>query len=266
SAGRAREVAVRLAVGAARVRVVRQLLTESVLVALFGGALGLLLAWWGVDLLKQGFPAEIRKDIVGWDVIALDRCAFAFTFAIAVACGVVAGLAPALHVSPAHLNDALRDGGRAASPGRSRRRWRGLLVGCEVALAVVLLIGATLMLRGFRSLMERSEAREPDTLLTLRLALTKTKYPEPWKVAAFYRDVVVRLEQIPGMKSAAAASALPHTKHSKGRALVIEGRMLEKGERPSANYQAVTPHFFETLRVPILQGRAIMESDGSQAP
>jgi len=156
ASGRMREVAVRCALGAPRRRVIRQLLTESLLVAACGGVLGLLVAIWGIDLIRSGMPPEVEKYLYNWTLIGLDYRALCFTVMAAIASGLISGVAPALHASPVNLNATLREGGRGTSSGRARRQWRSALVAAEVSLAIVLLIGAGLMVRGFRRLLDRS--------------------------------------------------------------------------------------------------------------
>ena len=264
--GRVREVALRTALGAARWRLVSQLVTESVMLALAGATLGLLLANWGINMIRTGMPAEVEKYILGWNDIRLDGRTLIFTMAAAVLTGILAGLAPAWQHSRPDLNEALKEGGRASSSGRGRRHLRTVLVAAEIALAVVLLVGAGLMVRGFRAMVAAGAGLEPSTLLTLRLGITSDKYKETHQVAAFYRDVLERIGAIPGVRSAAAASAMPYTQHSSGRALTIEGRAPQPGEMPSGMYQAVSSNYFETLHVPLRTGRFLNGGDGADSP
>ena len=264
--GRVREVALRTALGAARWRLVSQLVTESVMLALAGATLGLLLANWGINMIRTGMPAEVEKYILGWNDIRLDGRTLIFTMAAAVLTGILAGLAPAWQHSRPDLNEALKEGGRASSSGRGRRHLRTVLVAAEIALAVVLLVGAGLMVRGFRAMVAAGAGLEPSTLLTLRLGITSDKYKETHQVAAFYRDVLERIGAIPGVRSAAAASAMPYTQHSSGRALTIEGRAPQPGEMPSGMYQAVSSNYFETMHVPLRTGRFLNGGDGADSP
>jgi putative ABC transport system permease protein len=264
--GRSREVAVRRALGASRWRIVAQLLTENVLLSLAGAAVGLLLASWGLSMLHAGMPAEVRRYILGWDGMQLDGRALLFTMAAAVASGILAGLSPAWQCSKPNLTDALKEGGRSSSTGKSRQRLRNILVAGEVALAVVLLVGASLMVRGFRTQIQTGQAMEPAKLLTLRLALTDSKYHEPHQVAAFYRQVVERIKALPGVRSTAAVTALPYSDHSNGRDFTIEGRAVEPGNQPNGMYQVASPEYFETLRVALRAGRFLSESDGEASP
>jgi len=264
--GRLREVAVRRALGASRSRIVTQLLTESVLLSIAAAGLGLLVALWGMRVMQNGMPPEIRRYILGWNDMHLDGRALLFTLAAALASGTLAGLSPAWQCSQPNLTFALKEGGRSSSVGRGRQRFRNILVASEVALAVVLLVGASLMVRGFRTLVKSADALEPSTLLTLRLAITENRYPEKHQVAEFYRQVLERIQALPGVRSAVAVSSLPYSDHSSGRYFTIEGRQVEPGEQPSGMYQVASAEYFRTLHVPLLAGRFLSPSDGADAP
>ena len=264
--GRLREVAVRRALGASRARIVTQLLTESVLLSIAAAALGLLIAQWGMRMMQNGMPPEIRRYILGWNDMRLDGHALLFTLAAALASGILAGLSPAWQCSQPNLTVALKEGGRSSSVGRARQRLRNILVASEVALAVVLLVGASLMVRGFRSFVKNGEAFEPSTLLTLRLAITENKYREKYQVAQFYRQVLERVQAIRGVQSAVAVSALPYSDHSDGRNFTIERRQVEPGDQPSGMYQVASPEYFRTLHIPLRAGRFLSPGDGADAP
>jgi putative ABC transport system permease protein len=264
--GRLREVAVRTALGAGRGRIVTQLVTESVLLALAGAALGLLVANWGIGLIRAGMPPEIERYIVGWKDIRLDGRALGFTLAAAVASGILAGLAPAWQSSRPNLTDTLKEGGRGGSGTRAHHRLRSILVAAEMALAVVLLVGAGLMMRGFHTLMVSGENLEPTTLLTMRLGLTDIKYPEPYQRAGFYHEALRRIQAIPGVRSAVAVTSLPYSNHSTGRYFTIEGQAVEPGNAPVAMYQLTSAKYFETLHVALRAGRLLSEADGPDAP
>ncbi len=262
---RLREVAVRTALGAGRARIITQLVTESVLLALVGGILGLLVAYWSLNLIRGGMPPEIQRYIVGWTEMRLDGRALAFTMAAALASGILAGLAPAWQNSRPNLNDTLREGGRGGSGSRRRHLLRNLLVGTEIALAVVLLVGASLMFRGFHNLLQTGERLEPSTLLTLRLALTETKYKEPHQIEAFYSDVLRRLNALPGVRQAAAVTAMPYSNHSNWHTFTIEGRPADPGDQPDAMYQVASPEYFTVAHVPLRDGRFLNDGDGPDA-
>jgi putative ABC transport system permease protein len=264
--GRLREVAVRTALGAARWRVVGQLVTESVLLSLAGAALGLLLAKWGVRLIQQGMPAEIERYILGWKEMGIDGRALGFTLLAAVLAGILAGIAPAWQCSRPNLTDALKEGGRGGSTSKARHWLRNILVAVEVALAVVLLVGAGLMVRGFRALVDNGEKLQPATLLTLRLAITENRYPKPHDVAAFYRQVLDRIQVLPGVTSVSAVTAMPYSDHSNGRNFAIEGQIVEPGDPPNAMYQVASASFFPALHANLASGRFLSEGDGADAP
>ena len=264
--GRLREVAVRTALGASRWRVIVQLMTESVLLSLGGAVFGLLIGTWGMGLIKGGMPPEIERHILGWKDIHLDGRTLLFTVAAAVGSGILAGLAPAWQCSRPNLTDALKEGGRGGSTGGARHRLRNILVGAEVALAVVLLVGAGLMVRGFRTLVENGARVQPATLLTMHLAITDNKYHEPHQRVAFYRDVLGRVRALPGVRTAAAVTALPYAGHSDGESFTIEGRPAERDQLPHGMYQVTTPEYFDLVRVPLVAGRLLSGSDGADAP
>jgi putative ABC transport system permease protein len=264
--GRLREVAVRRALGAGRWRVIAQLVTESVLLSLLGAGIGLLLAYWGINLIRGGMPAEVERYVLGFKDIQIDGRTLIFTLIAAVASGILAGLAPAWQGSHPNLTNALREGGRGSSIGRARQRLRNILVASEIALAVVLLVGAGLMVRGFSTLLNTGRAIEPETLLTLRLAITDNKYHEKPQIVEFYRQVLERIQALPGVRSAAAVTALPYSFDSSGRDFTIEGRTVEPGDVPNGMYQVSSPEYFGTLHVPLRDGRFLLSSDGPTAP
>lgn len=216
-------------------------------------------------MIRAGMPPEVEKYIVGWSQMSLDSRAMFFTFIAALASGVLAGLAPALQSSRPNLSDTLKEGGRTSS-GHGRHRIRNVLVACEVALAAILLIGASLMVFGFRNLVHAATAMEPSTLLTLRLALTERKYNAPHQRRAFYNDVLSRVAAIPGVRSAVAVTALPYSDHSSGRTFAIEGRPSDNSRPITAMHQAVAGDYFATLHIGLIAGRLPDAHDGPDAP
>ncbi len=266
ASGRLREIALRRALGAGRFNVIAQLVTENVLLSLLGAAFGLLVAQWGVVTIRNAMPAEIQRYILGWKDMHIDGRALLFALAAALVSGILAGLAPAWQCSQPNLTETLRDGGRSSSQGKSRQRLRSFLVAAEIALAVVLLVGTGLMVRGFQALTHNGDALVPSTLLTLRLAITDQKYKEGYQVSGFYRQVIERIQALPGVRSAAAVTALPYSDHSSGRNFTIEGRQIEPGNHPSGMYQVTSPEYFPTLHVPVRDGRLLSAADGPEAP
>ena len=236
------------------------------MLSLAGAALGLVIAKWGIEAMRGGMPLEVQKYILGWKDMSLDGRALLFTLIAAVASGVLSGIAPAWQCSRPNLSDTLKEGGRGGTAGRSRRRLRSALVAGEIALAVVLLAGAGLMVRGFGSMVKSGESLEPSTLLTFRLSVTRTKYKEDHQVTRFYREIVERIEALPGVRSAAAVSAVPYSNHASSEAFTIEGQPLERGDEPRAMFQATTVGYFATLHVPLRAGRFLNAGDGADAP
>ena len=167
---------------------------------------------------------------------------------------------------PPNLTDALKEGGRGGSTGDARHRLRNFLVASEVALAVVLLVGAGLMVRGFQKLVANGERVQPATLLTMRLAITDNKYHEPYQRVAFYRDVLDRIRALPGVRTAAAVTALPYAGHSSGRDFTIENRPAQPDQLPNGMYQVTTPAYFDLVHIPLVAGRLLTETDGADAP
>jgi Acidobacterial duplicated orphan permease len=265
--GRMREVAVRTALGAGRWRIVRSLLTESVLISLFGAALGLVIAFWGVDLIRAGMPADVERFIPGWKEIRIDSRALLFTLSVAVFSGILSGLAPALQSSRPNLNETLREGDRASSAGRARRSLRNMLVAAETALAMVLLVGAGLMVKGFTNLIDSEKFMRPGTLLTMEISLPEAVYKEDHRITAMFSQMVSRFEGLPGVQSAAAAGSIPHTGFNSSRAITIEGKPAPvAGEQQIAQNNPISPAYFQALGLPLRKGRAFTGQDGPNAP
>jgi len=259
-----REVALRQALGASRWRIVAQLVTESIVLAFTGAALGVMLARYGLQAIRAGIPVELQKYSSGWSDLGLNARVMVFVLAAAVLSGIVAGLLPALRASHPNLTEALKEGGHVSSCGPGRHRVRSVLLAAEIALTMVLLVGAALMIRGFHNLVRGETVIEPGTLLTLRLELNATEYRTLEKVAEFYRQVLERTAALPGVQ-AAAASALPYSRHAQFSAFTIPGRQAEPGMQPSAQLQAVSPDYFRTMRIPLRAGRLLSERDGPRS-
>ncbi len=261
---RQKELAVRAALGASRWRVVRQILVESTVVACAGGVLGLLLAAWGIDLSRARVPASVMRVLTVLRHIQLDTRVLAFTVVVSVAAGILSGLVAALHASRANVNDALKEGGRSEGAGSGRRPIRAALVITEVALALVLLVSAGLMVRGFRTLLVFNQGYDPKGLLTMRVSLVRSSYAEENKRAAFYDRVIHGLQSVPGVEAAASTSFLP----SGNRSILefrIEGRPEPApDERLTAATAAVSPDYFRTMQIPLIKGRVFTAEDGTQ--
>ena len=267
ASGREREIAVRLALGAGRGGIVRLLLTESVLLALAGALPGLWLAGLAVDLIVKSMPADVAKYIGGWNQIQLDSGAVAFTVCVAVLAGVVAGLAPALRSSRPDLEGALKESGRGNSGGRATHRLRDGLVVAQVSLALVLMAGAGLMVKGFSSLLALHQNVAPDRILTMHVSLPDTeRYKTPQQVAAFYDEALRQLSTIPQVQSAAALTSPPYSNNYSARSIEIEGRVSAESDKPTALYEVVSPGFFPMMDVPLREGRLFDSRDTLEAP
>jgi predicted permease len=256
--GRAKEIAVRVALGAGRARVFRQLLTESVLLAICAGIAGLLLAYGGVAAIKS-LAADQLPHLSN---IHVDGWVLAFTFALSILAGVLFGLAPAWQSSEVDINGVLRESGRS-STGSAKRRWtRSVLVVAEVSLAVVLLIGAGLLLKSFYVLTHSSPGFDAQNLLTGSVALPKAQYVKPEQWNAFFRQAVDRLKALPGVEDAAAALPTPFTGSNLGYGFNIVGAPpLLRGQSLNAQAHAITPDFFRVMRIPLIRGREFTEAD-----
>lgn len=266
ASGRFREIAVRTALGASRWRLISQLLTESVLLSLAGAGLGLAIGKWAMDTIKGSMPPDIQRFVLGWKDIQLDGHVLAFTLGAALLSGILSGLAPAWQSSRPDLTGGLKQGGRGGSVGTARQSLRSALVALEVAFAVVLLVGAGLMVRGFKAQIDTGQKLEPSTLMTFRLAISNNKYREPHQVFSFYRNVLDRISELPGVHSAAAVTALPYSGHSKDSQFTIEARPVDLDDIPHGMLQVVSPSYFETVHIPLSAGRLLSESDGPNAP
>ncbi|MGH9401661.1 MAG: ABC transporter permease [Terriglobia bacterium] len=263
ASARSREMAVRAALGASRLRIVRQLLTESVLLAVAGGALGLWLAVWGVDLLRRIGPANVPRlgqaGINGWVLI--------FTAAIALATGILFGLAPALQASQTSLHESLKEGGRSTSEGVARQRVRSLLVIGEVALTLVLLVGGVLMIKSFVRLLDVNPGFDPHHVLTMQITLSDTQYAKPPQTAAFYHALLERVSRLPGVKAAGAVDVLPFNNFGNSGSFFIEGEPAGQGViLPHADTRRVMPGLFSALRIPLRRGRFFTDADTASAP
>jgi len=260
-AARQKEIAIRAALGANRRRIFRQLLTESLLLGLISGALGLMLALWGMDLLLTAIPI----DIPFWMKFDLDGRVLGFTAACSLLTGFVFGTAPALEASNPDLNETLKEGGRSGAGG-GRHRLRSLLVVAEIALSLVLLVGAGLMMRSFMSLQHVDAGINTEGVLTMYIALPGAKYRPPEKRAAFFSQLLERVRSIPGVQSAGTNSGLPLAGNNWGRSLTVEGfPVLSVGEAPAINHCVISPDYFKAMGIAILKGRDFDERDSRDA-
>lgn len=262
--GRHKELAVRTAMGASRGRIIRQLLIESVLLSLAGAALGLVIAEWWVYLIVNHMPPEVARFIAGWNTISLDAGAFLFTLAIAVASGIVSGIAPSWFHSQTNISETLKESGRGASSGRARHRLRSVLVVAEIALALILLVGAGLLVKGFHALLSVHENYHPESVLTLTLSLPDDQYGRKPARVAFHEQVLQRLAGIPHLESAALATAVPYANGGGAdmELFAIEGRApRERGEINSSIVATVSPNYLRLLNIGLRTGRELSDSD-----
>ncbi|HSB11414.1 MAG TPA: ABC transporter permease [Blastocatellia bacterium] len=266
ASSRQKEIAVRTALGASRGRIVRQLLTESVLLAALGGALGLLLAFVGIRALVLGVPEDITGFIVGWKDISLSAPVLAFTFGVSMLTGVVFGLVPALRASRPDMNESLKEGGRGGTEGRHNNLVRASLVVLEVAVALVLLIGAGLLIRSFMRLQQVSPGFNPSNVLTMQLSLPESKYGERAQIASFFEQVVERVQSLPGVASAGVGNNIPMGNDGWNASFAIEGLQLAPGEpSPHGDPHMVSPDYFKAMGIALLRGRYFTEADSKDS-
>jgi putative ABC transport system permease protein len=257
---RQKEISLRLALGATRSRLVRQFLTESLLLAAAGCGAGLLLAILGLELLEKFIPPTIALT----HTIAIDGKVLAFTALIALFTGLIFGLAPAAQASRFNLNDSLKERGRDASTGH---RLRGLLVIGEVAVSFLLLIGAGLLINSFIHLRHLDPGFNPDHLLTAKVALSETKYPTKEKRSAFFQEVVRHVQALPGVRSVAVGNNLPFTYDGDSMPIGIEGRPdPPPDQRQDVVVRVVGPGYFSTMQIPLVKGRDFRDDDSDNAP
>ena len=264
--GQKRELALRLALGASRWRIARQVLVESIALSLAGGTVGLLMAAWAIPFTRNGVPLFIVQHIAGIKNIKLDFGVLAFTGAIALFTGVVAGLIPAWQACAASdLNEGLKEGLRGSSSNSLRGRSRSLLVVTEVALALVLLVSASLMVKGFRNLVNRYPGYDGGGVLSMRVTLPERKYADARIRSDFYAQATEKLSSIPGVESAAVVRYLPAGWSWQMGRFSIDNVPDDAGHQSLAGMQAVTPDFFRALKIPAVSGRLLSDQDGPEA-
>jgi putative ABC transport system permease protein len=258
---RSREIAIRTALGAGRLRIIRQLLTESVLLAVLGGTAGLLLALWGIDVLRTASIDAIPTVAE----IKLDTYVFFFTLGVSLLTGLVCGLAPALQTSKPDLNEALKEGGRTGTAGAARHRIRNLLVIAEVALSLMLLIGSGLLVKSFLRLRETETGFNPENLLTMQFSLSAGQ-DEARKVSNFFKQVEQRVKALPGVEAVALSDGVPMLGSSEST-FAIEGRPpAEVGKRPMSVVFLTSPDYLRAMGITLLRGRFFTEQDTRTSP
>jgi putative ABC transport system permease protein len=257
---RQREVAVRAAFGAGRLRLLRQLLTESVLIGLAGGALGIVFAVWGIRWIELSIPANNQPPY--WMVFNIDGTVLLYTLGIAVATGLLFGLAPALQALKPDLHETLKEGGRGAGGSLRKNRLRSLLVVAQVALSLVLLITASLFVRSFLKLQEDRGGFATSHLLTLRFYMPAGSYEKDEDMTRRVQDVVRRVEAVPGVEAVSASNNIPLGGGGDYGRVLIEGKDFPRGEEPRVFYAGVTPHFFKALGLGLSSGQSFRDREG----
>ena len=263
AAHRAREISVRIAMGASRWRIIQQLLVESVMLSSLGGVLGWLIARWGTRTFDL---ATVQFGKPAWIDFSMDYHAFIYLALVSVGTGILFGLAPVLRLSRLDFHSVLKDGGRGSSTGPRGRRFSGMLVATELALAMVLLTGAGLMIRSFLNIYRAQLGVKRDNILTMRLPIPQTKYAKPDSLIAFHEQLKRRLDAIPGVEVAAITDFLPT-----GGSLTIpyeiaEAPPVDERRRPTLSALVVSPDYFRAIDAPIIAGRGFTENDGVSGP
>ena len=260
--GRQKEMAIRTALGAGRARLLSQTLAESLVLALVGGALGLLFAVWGVDVLLAMEPGNLPRV----DRIGVDAAVAAFTLAVSVLSALTFGLVPGLRASRQSLGPALTSGAREVGESARRPRLRGILVVAEIALAVVLVVGSTLLLRSFWNLLQIQPGIEPTGVLSARISLPEARYPDPGDVQAFFPELVHKLETLPGVRSVSHVSNLPFAQGLRTERFEhVDREFRPEDPVPAVGHQTVSPGYFRTLGIP-LRGRDFTANDTKSSP
>ena len=268
---RQREIGIRAAMGASRARLLLQFLTENVLLSLLGGALGLLVAVWAVDILGRALPKTIPLPNAATEVvvpaITIDSNVLIFTIAISFLCAILFGVIPALNASRADLNTVLKESGKQSTGTARHHRARRLLVAAETALAFVLLMGAGLMLRSFINLQHVNPGIRPDDVLTFHIKLdTDTKYKTGQQIRDFFRQVVERVQSIPGIESAGATDVLPFSQENNHVTFSIENRQAAPNSELMADFRRASPDFFKTVGISLISGRSFTAHDDMTGP
>lgn len=267
AATRNKEIAVRQALGAGRVRIVYQLLTESVLLAMVSAVFGLIFGKIGISLLRYYMPPSVEKYLPMWKHVKLEPDVFWYTVAVALLAGILSGIAPAFQTSRSYIHDALKEGGRGNSEGRDNQRLRTIFVTSEVALSLILLVGAGLMSKGVRSLLVVNQNLEPKSILTMHVSLPESEYKSPQLQAEFFDRALQKLKTIPGVKAAMVATEVPYGSEEVDNSVSIQNRPARAGEFRNANIENVNADYFNAFHIPLRAGRLLEESDGpEQAP
>jgi putative ABC transport system permease protein len=257
---RQREVAVRAAFGAGRVRLLRQLLTESVVIGLLGGALGVVLAYWGIRWIEVSIPADNPPPY--WIRFTIDGPVLLYTLGIALVTGLLFGLAPALQALKTDLHETLKEGGRGMGGGFRRNRLRSVLVVLQVGLSLALLVSASLFVRSFLNLQKEKGGLDTDRVMTMRIYLPAGRYEKDEEMSARVADVVRRLETLPGVEAVSASNNVPLGDGGGGGRIAVEGKVYPRGEEPNVFWAGVTPHYLRAIGLKPLSGRSFTDAEG----
>jgi putative ABC transport system permease protein len=261
AAGRQREVAVRAALGASRGRIIRQLLTESLLLAGLGGLAGLALAWWGTDLLVSLAP----PDLLNLPQVKINAEVLGFTLGISLLTGVIFGLAPAFEATRLNLTESLKEGGKSVGGGMRPQRLRNSLVILEVALALVLLVGAGLLIRSFARLQGVDPGFNAQNVLTMRVSLPRLKYDNEQKRVAFFRQAIAQMQALPGVESVGAVNFLPFAAPHSGTSVDIEGRpLLPVTQKLKTGVMVTDSNYFHAMQIPLKRGRLFTDQEAAE--
>jgi putative ABC transport system permease protein len=258
ASSRHKEIAIRAALGAGRWRIARQLMTESILLSLLSGAVGLLLTVWGLGAIKYYGAEQLPR----LNEVHIDRRVLIFTVAISVLTGLLFSLVPTLQASRLDVNSALKSGSKSATSGRGLRLWRDSLVVSEVALSLILLVGAGLMTRSFAQLVNVPPGFDPKNVLTGGISLTSNVYDKPEACVLYVNQTLERLKALPGVESVAFVAPMPFSGGNVGSDFRIVGRPEPTpGDEPGANNRSVTPEYFQAMKIPLIKGRYFNEQD-----
>jgi putative ABC transport system permease protein len=259
---RQKEVAIRLALGAGRVRMIRQLLTESLLLAMLGGGLGLLLSLWGIGALAKAIPENFSKFIPGWQHLGIDKTTLVFTLAVSLVTGLIFGLVPALQATKMNFNEALKEGGKGTSGSGSHNRARNVMVISEIALSLILLIGAGLMIRSFVEVLRSDFGVNPTNVLSMQVSLPAERYAPSQQRINFFDQLISRVSALPGVSRVGAVGILPMSGNNSGRSVASAGQsVFSKEKQPITSYNTATPGYFEAVGTELLRGRGFTEAD-----
>jgi putative ABC transport system permease protein len=254
---RQREIAVRAALGAGKWRLIRQMLTEASLLGLAGGGLGLLLAHWGLEALRR-----LPQNFIRGEDVTVDTRVLLFTLAVAVVTGWIFGLAPAIQLARPELQTMLKAGGRSGGEGAKWNRVRGAFVVTQVALSLLLLVGGGLLIRSFNKLLSVDPGFKPENLLTLEYRLPRNKYQQSEAQWNFHRQVVERIQDVPGVKSVSLVGGLPFSGNGGSAGVILPDREIPpRGKEPIVRFNTAMPNYFETIGIPLIKGRLFDERD-----